>query len=78
MACSQILTVGIQVDLVLIRLIQVKSSLFVERKGRNALFNDALSTFYLRLYCVGLMVKDHSDGERGNPLHPAKDILYAP
>ena len=32
------------------------------------LFNDALNTFYLRLYGVGHMVKDHSDSERGNPL----------
>ena len=27
-------------------------------------FNDALNTFYLRLYDVGHMVKDHSDTER--------------
>ena len=27
----------------------------------NVLFNDALNTFYLRLYGVGHMVKDHSD-----------------
>ena len=40
-----------------------------ERKG-NALFNDALNTFYLRLYGVGHMVKDHSDSERGNMLPP--------
>ena len=26
--------------------------------------------FYLRLYGVRLMVKDHSDSERGNPLLP--------
>ena len=38
-----------------------------ERKG-NVLFNDALNTFYLRLYGVRHMVKDHSDSERGNPL----------
>ena len=31
-----------------------------ERKG-NVLFNDALNTFYLRLYGVKHMVKDHSD-----------------
>ena len=38
------------------------------------------------LYAVGLMVKDHSDSERGNPLSPhgilfrisARVILYAP
>ena len=40
-----------------------------ERKG-NVLFNDALNTFYLRLYGVGHMVKNHSDSERGNPLPP--------
>ena len=28
------------------------------------LFNDALNTFYLRLYGVRHMVKDHSDNER--------------
>ena len=40
-----------------------------ERKG-NVLLNDALSTFYLRLYGVRHMVKDHPDSERGNPLPP--------
>ena len=40
------------------------------RKEGNALFNDALNTFYIRLYGVGHMVKDHSDSERGNPLPP--------
>ena len=41
-----------------------------KRKEGSVLFNDALKTFYLRLYGVGLMVKDHSDSERGNPLLP--------
>ena len=40
------------------------------RKEGNVLFNDALNTFYLRLYGVGHMVKNHSDSERGNPLPP--------
>ena len=31
------------------------------RKEGNVLFNDALNTFYLRLYGVRHMVKDHSD-----------------
>ena len=31
----------------------------------NVLVNDALNTFYLRLYGVIHMVKDHSDSERG-------------
>ena len=37
---------------------------------KNVLFNDTLNTFYLRLYGVGHMVKDHSNSERGNPLPP--------
>ena len=40
------------------------------RKEGNVLFNDALNTFYLRLYGIGHMVKDHSDSERGNLLPP--------
>ena len=36
----------------------------------NILFNDALNTFYLRLFGVRYMVNDHSDSERGNPLPP--------
>ena len=39
-------------------------------KEGNVLFNDALNTFYLRLYSVRHMVKDHSDSERGNMLPP--------
>ena len=39
-------------------------------KEGNVLFNDALNTFYLRLYDVEHMIKDHSDSERGNPLPP--------
>ena len=39
-------------------------------KAGNVLFNDALNTFYLRLYGVRHMVKDHSDSEKGNPLPP--------
>ena len=38
--------------------------------GKKYLFNDALNTFYLRLYGVKHMIKDHSDSERGNPLPP--------
>ena len=41
------------------------------RKEGNVLFNDALNTFfYLRLYGIRHMVKDHSDSERGNLLPP--------
>ena len=42
---------------------------YMERE-RNVLFNDALNTFYLWLYGVRHMVKDHSDSEIGNPLPP--------
>ena len=34
----------------------------------SVLFNNALNTFYLWLYGVRHIVKDHSDSERGNPL----------
>ena len=34
------------------------------------LFNNALNTFYLRLYGIIYMVKDNSDSERGDPLRP--------
>ena len=39
-------------------------------KEGNVLFNDALNTFYLQLYGVIHMVKNHSDSERGNSLPP--------
>ena len=48
----------------------VSASLRAGTKEGNVLFNDALNTFYLRLYGVRHMVKDHSDSERGNPLPP--------
>ena len=33
--------------------------------------------FYLRLYGIGhIMVKDHSDSERGNPLPPLQGVLF--
>ena len=40
------------------------------RKEGNVLFNDTLNTFYLQLYGVRHMVKDHSDSERGSMLPP--------
>ena len=33
-------------------------------RERKVLFNDTLNTFYLRLYGVRHMVKDHSDSEK--------------
>ena len=40
------------------------------RKEGNGLFNDALNTFYLRLYGVRHVVKYHTDSEGGDPLLP--------
>ena len=47
----------------------------IRERERNVLFNDALSTFYLRLYGVRHIVKDHSDSEKGNPLPPHRLLL---
>ena len=54
------------------------------RKEGNVLFNDALNTFYLQLYGVRHMVKDHSDSERKPAaatwailLSAARVLLYA-
>ena len=44
-------------------------------REKHVLFNDALNTFYLRLYGVRYMVKDHSDSEKGNPLPPHRLLL---
>ena len=42
----------------------------LRRKEGNVLFNDTLNTFYLWLYGIRHMIKDHSDSEKGNPLPP--------
>ena len=47
-----------------------------ERKEGNDLFNNALNTFYLQLYDVGYMVKEHSDSEKGNLLLPIHGLLF--
>ena len=49
---------------------------WMEGKERNVLFNDALNTFYLRLYGVRHMVKDHSDSEKGNLLPPHRLLFH--
>ena len=46
-------------------------------KERVVLFNDDLNTFYLRLYGVQHVVKDHSDSESGNPLPPLQGLLFS-
>ena len=52
-----------------------KHFLFNFERENFFLFNDALNTFYLRLYGVRHMVKDHSDSEEGNPLPPQRLLL---
>ena len=44
---------------------QIGRSAEQRRKEGNVLFNDALNTFYLRLYGVRHIVKDHSDSQQG-------------
>ena len=51
------------------------SSCCERERERNVLFNDALNTFYLRLYGVRHMVKDHSDSKKENPLPPHRLLL---
>ena len=50
------------------------------RKEGNVLFNDALNTFYLRLYGIRHMVEDHSDSATiGYSFRlTARVLLYAP
>ena len=45
-------------------------------KEGNVLFNNALNPFYLRLYGVRHMIKDHSDSESGNPLPPLHGLFF--
>ena len=55
------------------------------RKEGNVLVNDALNTFYLRLYGVRHMIKNHSSREETHCHHymgysfllSARDLLYA-
>ena len=47
-----------------------KTHILKMKEERNVLFNDALNPFYLRLYVVRHVVKDHSNSERGIPLLP--------
>ena len=55
------------------------------RGSGHVLFNDALNTFYLRLYGIRHMVKDRSDREETYCCHmgysfwlAARTLLYAP
>ena len=62
-----------------------ESSINQIRKEGNVLFNDALNTFYLRLYGVAHMVKDHLVCQETRCRHmaysfrlAARVLLYAP
>ena len=52
--------------------------LLLWERETNVLFNDTLNTFYLELYGVGHMVKDHSDSERKPTAATWSTPLYAP
>ena len=52
------------------------SAIKTRQEGRIFLFNDALNAFYLRLYGVGHMVKDHSYSDRRNPLPPLYGLFF--
>ena len=57
--CIRVLSLAISV---LLRTVILYSQyITVIYKEGNVLFNDALNTFYLWLYGIGHMVKDHSD-----------------
>ena len=70
----QHISVNVQVGLICVKWV-LRSALEQWRMEGNILFNDALNTFYLRLYGVRHMVKDHSESERGNPLPPHELLL---
>ena len=53
----------------------ILQQLLERERERNVLLNDTLNTFYLRLYGVRHMVKNHSDSEKGNPLPPHRLLL---
>ena len=70
----------------IVHVLHETKTLYQRRKEGNVLFNDALNTFYLRLYGVGHMVKYHSDSEKKPAVATwgysfrltARVILYAP
>ena len=46
-------------------------------RGRNFLFNNVLNTFYIHLYGVRHIVKDHSDNKRRNSLPPLHGLIFS-
>ena len=65
--------------------VRVRFPLIKEGRKEMLYLTTHSTHFYLRLYGVGHMVKNHSDSERGNPLPPhrlllliKRVLLYAP
>ena len=54
---------------------QIRICLDPRKEGNVFLFNNTLNTFYLRLYGVKHMVKNHYDSEKGNPLLPHRLVF---
>ena len=50
----------------------------VKQKVGNVLFNDALNTFYLWLYCVGHIEMDYGDSQKRNLLMlPIHELFFS-
>ena len=77
---------GVRCSFVVERSSQCRTTDITRERERNVLFNDTLNTFYLRLYGVRHMGKDHSSSEKGNRCRhigysyrlTARVLLYAP
>ena len=70
-----IIIIIMMIIIIMIIIVIIIIIIIMMMRERNVLFNDALNTFYLRLYGVRHMVKDHSDSEKGNPLPPHRLLL---
>ena len=72
---SRVMLLLLMIIIIMFQVMYMRLWLDMGERERNVLFNDALNTFYLRLYGVRHMVKDHSDSEKGNPLPPHRLLL---
>ena len=55
----------------------IYNNIYNYNKDGNVLFKDVLNIFYLRLYGVEHMLKDHSDIERENPMPSLYRVLFS-
>ena len=69
-----LLTITLMINLIILITPILRNTKLIRKEG-NVLLNDALNTFYLRLYGIRHMVEDHSDSERGNPV-PLYGLLF--